>query len=267
MTSVDSLTANLQKFEAVFSSLKPGTVDLICFPENCLYLRVKDTENIEKFELTHSCFMWLGEWARRLGCALHLGSVPLILGGRLFNSSVWITEEGNAEAGYQKIHLFDIELEGQKPIRESDVFERGSSSKIRELKGWRIGESICYDIRFSELYSDYAHHAVDILLIPAAFLVETGRAHWEVLNRARAIESQCYVVASAQAGVHQSLKNAAERRTYGHSLIVEPWGQVLADLGLEPGVQIHHLQKESIQKVRNQIPMASHRRGRKDNFL
>lgn len=264
MTSVDSLAANLHKFETTFSSLRPGSIDLICFPENCLYMRVNQSEGVERFELSHSCFMWLGEWARRLKTTIHLGSVPLLLEGKLYNSSIWIPENGKPQVGYQKMHLFDIELTGQKPIRESDTFERGSAGVIRDFKGWFVGESICYDVRFSELYSGYAYAGVDLILVPSAFLVETGRAHWEVLLRARAIESQCYLLASAQVGTHSSTKSNAERKTYGHSLLIDPWGNIEADLGDIETLRVHQINKEKIKKVREQIPMAQHRRGRKD---
>lgn len=261
MTSVDSLATNLHKFESIFNSIKPGAVDLICFPENCLFLRVRDTDPIEKFELGHSCFLWLGEWAKKLKATLHLGSVPLHINGKLFNSSVWIDSEGRVKAGYQKIHLFDIELTGQKPMRESAVFERGHQPQIQNFMGWKFGESICYDLRFGELYSQYAYQNVDLILVPAAFLVETGRAHWEVLLRARAIENQCYLVASAQVGTHISTKGSGERQTFGHSMIVDPWGRIEVELGEREDVLQHRISYEHINKVRRQIPMSSHRQG------
>jgi predicted amidohydrolase len=267
MTSVDSLSANLQKFETVFSKLKPGTVDLVCFPENCLFLRVRESDPIERFDLSHSCFMWLGEWARRLKTTLHLGSVPMVINGKLFNSSVWISEDGLPHLGYQKMHLFDIELEGQKPIRESAIFDRGTTGSIHNLKGWKIAESICYDVRFSELFSEYAYAQTDIILVPAAFLVETGKAHWEILLRARAIESQNYVIASAQVGNHQSTKAQAERQTFGHSMAIDPWGVVQVNLGTTETLELVHLSMERLHKVRRQMPMASHRRGRKGNTV
>lgn len=276
MTAVDSLAANLAQFELIFNSIKnqqshqteilaPSVIstspDLICFPENCLFLRIKSSDPIEGFELSHSSFLWISEWAKRLGSCIHLGAVPLIIEGKLYNSSMWFGKDGSIQAGYQKIHLFDIALEGQAPIRESDVFARGQAPVIREFNGWRIGESICYDVRFSELYSYYAYNNVDLILIPSSFLVETGQAHWEVLLRARAIESQCFVVASAQVGVHRSLKHiGSERRTFGNSMIVDPWGAISLNLGNEEGVQIYTLHKKAIQKVKNQIPMPDHRR-------
>lgn len=269
MTTVDSLDANLLKFESIFNSIKKlqeqtnseRPLDLICFPENCLFMRVKTTDPIKGFEFSHACFTWLGEWAKRLKSCIHLGSVPLLIDGKLYNSSVWFSEDGVVQLGYQKVHLFDIALEGKTPIRESDVFERGKEPRIHIFKGWRIGESICYDIRFSELYSKYAYENVDVILVPSAFLEETGKAHWEILLRARAIESQCFVVASAQVGSHRSTQYPElERRTYGKSMIIDPWGSVELNLGESEGVQIHHLHKDRISKVRTQIPMANHRR-------
>lgn len=270
MTTVDSLDANLVKFESIFNTIKKlqeeqesseKPLDLICFPENCLYMRVKTTNPIVGFELSHSCFVRMGEWARRLKTCIHLGSVPLIIDGMLYNSSLWLSEEGVIQVGYQKVHLFDIALEGKTPHRESDIFERGKEPRTHNFKGWRVGESICYDVRFSELYSQYAHENVDVILVPSAFLEETGKAHWEVLLRARAIESQCYVVASAQVGSHRSIQYPElERRTYGKSMIIDPWGTVELNLGESEGVQIHHLHKDRINNVRTQIPMANHRR-------
>lgn len=259
ITSVDSLAVNLQKFTSIFSTLKPNEVDLICFPENCLFMRIQTTDAIEQFDLTHSCFLWLGDWAKRLRATIHLGSVPLIINGKLFNSSVWIGQDGIPQVGYQKRHLFDIELSGQKPIKESDLFNRGIENRIMQFKGWNIGESICYDLRFSELYLEYSIAGADLILVPSSFLVETGRAHWEILLRARAIENQTYIVASAQVGTHKSTKSKAERQTYGHSLIVDPWGNIEVDLKLSEGIQIRRILKDKIKNVRTQIPMASHR--------
>jgi len=280
MTAVDSLEANLSQFETIFKNIEQygasshsaslpskdsgrlgHSLDLVCFPENCLFMRIKSSDAVEGFELSHPAFTWIGEWAQRLKVRIHLGSIPLIIDGKLFNSSIWLKEDGSVQVGYQKLHLFDITLRGQTPIRESDVFTHGESPLIHEYKGWKIGESICYDLRFSELYSYYAKENVDLILVPAAFLDETGKAHWEILLRVRAIESQCYVVASAQTGVHRSVRHSGqERRTHGKSMIVEPWGSVELNLGVETGVQFHWLQKDKINQVRTQIPMASHRR-------
>ena len=127
---------------------------------------------------------------------------------------------------YEKIHLFDIELDGLSPVRETDLFKHGKFPSVFKVRGWEIGQAICYDLRFAELFLEYAKQGVDLVLVPAAFLVETGRAHWEVLLRARAIESQCYIVAAAQAGKHLGCQGG-HRMTYGHSLAIDPWGTVI----------------------------------------
>lgn len=261
MTSVDDIEANLQQIkhlvQDVFKKNKPR---LLSFPENCLYLRVVEGEKIEGLSLVHPAFKFLSQLAQQYDAYLHLGSVPLIHEGALFNSSVLITPDGQVLPTYQKLHLFDIQLEGQKPIRESDVFRHGKKPNVIEVDGWRVGETICYDVRFAELFSRYAQEEVDLILVPAAFLVKTGEAHWEILLRARAIESQAFVIASAQAGTHVG-KNGKTRETYGHSLIVDPWGGILGQVHENaPGFCVVTLSRERIEKVRQQIPMKSHRR-------
>lgn len=203
MTSIDDTDANLMQIEAlledIFKTHKPR---LVGFPENCLYMRVKEGEKIQGFSLEDSVFSRLSELAQKYETHLHLGSVPLHIEGHLYNSSMLITPRGEVRPTYQKLHLFDIQLEGQAPIRESDVFRHGQRPSVIEVDGWRIGETICYDVRFAELFSQYARKEVDLILVPAAFLVKTGEAHWEILLRARAIESQAYLMASAQGGTH-----------------------------------------------------------------
>lgn len=261
MTSVDDIDTNLKQIEQllseIFKSAKPRLVNL---PENCLYLRLIEGEKIEGVTLAHPAFTRLAELAKRYNTHLHLGSVPLHLDGSLFNSSVLIKPTGEVLPTYQKIHLFDIQLEGQNPIRESDVFKHGNKPHVIEVDGWRIGEAICYDVRFSELFSVYADLEVDVILLPAAFLVKTGEAHWEILLRARAIESQAYLVASAQGGTHQGLRGG-QRETFGNTMIVDPWGAVVDKVAeRRQGFVLATLNRSNIEKVRQQIPMKSHRR-------
>ncbi|QDK36893.1 carbon-nitrogen hydrolase family protein [Bdellovibrio sp. NC01] len=262
MTSIDDVDANLMQMEALLEEIfksdsKPRFVG---FPENCLYMRIKEGEKIEGFSLSHRAFARLAEQAQKYNTYLHLGSVPLFVEGHLYNSSMLISPEGKITPTYQKMHLFDIQLEGQKAIRESDVFRHGQKPSILEVDGWRIGETICYDVRFAELFSQYARKEVDMILVPAAFLVKTGEAHWEVLLRARAIESQSYLLASAQGGTHQSVRSGA-RETYGHSLIIDPWGAIVAHVEKRSvGFAITTLSRERIDSVRRQIPMRDHRR-------
>lgn len=259
MTSIDDLDSNLMMMESLVDSIQEP-VRLICFPENCLYMRVKEGESLPSLSLEHPAFERLAKLAKTRRAFLHLGSVPIILeDGHTYNSSVIIEPSGEVRSSYQKMHLFDIQLEGQKAIRESDVFRHGQNPSLFMIDDWKIAESICYDIRFAELFSQYAREEVDVILIPAAFLVKTGQAHWEVLQRARAIESQCYVLASAQVGVHNGIRGGV-RETFGHSMVVDPWGQV-AELRREGvGVLVATLRKQTIQDVRRQIPMKFHRR-------
>jgi len=260
MTSIDDLETNLQYIEKAVQKIDPKqNIDLICLPENCLFLRLKEGEKILGLTLQNFALKRLAEISKVRNCHVHLGSIPLDLNGKLYNSSILILPNGEIISSYQKIHLFDIQLDGQSPHRESDVFAHGTDTHHFIIHGWKIGESICYDIRFSELYQRYAKQEVDVILIPAAFLVETGKAHWEVLLRARAIESQAFVVAAAQGGLH---KNASgySRETFGHSMIIGPWGDIKEQLGTKSGILIFQLTKEEIQKVRAQIPMLAHRR-------
>ncbi|MGE5087031.1 MAG: carbon-nitrogen hydrolase family protein [Bacillota bacterium] len=261
MTSIDDTDANLMQIEAlledIFTVHKPR---LVGFPENCLYMRVREGEKIQGFSLDDSVFSRLSELAKKYDTHLHLGSVPLHIEGHLYNSSVLVNPRGEVRPTYQKLHLFDIQLEGQKPIRESDVFRHGQRPSVIEVDGWKIGETICYDVRFAELFSQYARKEVDLILVPAAFLVKTGEAHWEILLRARAIESQAYLMASAQGGTHVS-GNGGMRETYGHSLIVDPWGSIVGQVEKRSvGYSVVKLTKERIEGVRRQIPMKFHRR-------
>lgn len=263
LTSIDDVAHNVSEILRLLATLEKSPPHLVCLPENSLYLRLREGERVPSIELDDERVAPLREWARRFGCAIHLGSAPRSDGSsKLFNSSVMIGSDGVARDVYQKIHLFDVDVVGHKPLRESDVYAPGRAPAVLELHGWKIGLSICYDLRFAELFLEYARASVDLILIPAAFLVPTGRAHWEILTRARAIESQAYVVAAAQGGLHRN--DAGQTRvTYGHSIIVDPWGEVIETLSDDFGdrrVLRARLSKERIAQVRSQIPMASHRR-------
>ncbi|MFV8259508.1 carbon-nitrogen hydrolase family protein [Bdellovibrio bacteriovorus] len=261
MTSVDDVTTNVAQMEELLKeAFKTAQPRFVSFPENCLYLRLKEGEKIEGLTLSHPAFARLSELAKQYNTYLHLGSIPLYLEGHLYNSSTLITPEGEVQPTYQKMHLFDIQLEGQEPIRESDVFRHGQTPNVIDIDGWKVGEAICYDVRFAELFSQYARREVDVILLPAAFLVKTGEAHWEILLRARAIENQSYVIAAAQGGTHKGLRGGT-RETYGHSLIIDPWGAVVGQVEKrEPGVTISKFTRERIDSVRRQIPMKFHRR-------
>lgn len=261
MTSVDDVEKNFQQIEQAVLGLKQAQIAF--FPENCLYMRIQEGQRISGFTLQDDIFKRLSSLTLKTKIALHLGSVPLkeTLNGqeKLTNATIFVSESGQVSCTYRKMHLFDIELEGQKPIRESDVFHHGGEPQVLNFHQVKIGQTICYDLRFAELFSKYAQQHVELIVVPSAFLVPTGKAHWEVLLRARAIESQTFVVAAAQAGVHKS--DHGQRSTYGHSMIVSPWGEILAKAnGSNPQTLEMTLDLEQVEKVRRQIPMKSHRR-------
>jgi len=200
----------------------------------------------------------LSEMAQRHEIFLHVGSLPLRPETpgekRLVNRSILFGPDGHAIAWYDKIHLFDVELETESH-KESDYIRPGEEAVIGAVHSVRIGFSICYDVRFPALYRALARAGAHIFTIPAAFTVPTGEAHWHVLTRARAIENGAFVLAAAQGGEHES-----GRRTYGHSLIISPWGEILAEAGTEPDVLRADLNMEEVSKVRRQIPVLRHER-------
>ncbi|MEM1430862.1 MAG: carbon-nitrogen hydrolase family protein [Pseudomonadota bacterium] len=191
------------------------------------------------------------EEAARRGIWIHNGSTPVKApDGRYLNHTVLIDPTGEVVARYDKIHLFDVFLDGRSPTGESNRYAPGQAAVTVGSPFGRLGLSICYDLRFPHLYRDYALAGATILFIPSAFTVPTGRAHWEVLLRARAIENGAYVIAAAQVGQH-----ADGRVTWGHSLIVSPWGDVLADLGGDaPGQITMDLPLAAAEAARRQIP-------------
>jgi predicted amidohydrolase len=197
------------------------------------------------------------EAAARLGIWVELGSLAVRGegGGRLSNRSFLIDSSGAVRARYDKIHLFDVDLATGESWRESALYAPGGRSVVADSPAGRIGLSICYDLRFPDLYRALTDSGAQLLAIPAAFTVPTGQAHWHVLMRARAIEAGVFVVAAAQSGRHED-----GRETYGHSLVVGPWGEVLLDMGEGTGVGFAEIDLGEIDRVRGRLPAVSHRR-------
>ena len=191
------------------------------------------------------------------GVWLHLGSLAVLTGeGQLANRAFVIDPRGEIRARYDKIHLFDVDLPSGESWRESAIYRGGSEAVIVEgTPVGRLGLTICYDLRFPALFSRIAEAGADLISVPAAFTVPTGRAHWHVLLRARAIEAGLFVVAAAQSGVHQD-----GRQTYGHSLVVDPWGDVILDANELIGVQFAEIDLAKVTEVRTRIPALNHRR-------
>jgi deaminated glutathione amidase len=255
MTSVDQLLINLERVMALYAEAVAAQADLIVFPENTLYFRIRSGSKIEGFsweDLTE-----LKSKVSQSNTAVLLTTPIESEAGKLTNSTILFEPGAEPRVVYSKVHLFDVDVAGAPPVRESDYFESGVGPRDLDFRGWKIGLSICYDVRFSELFLPYAQNA-DLILVPSAFLVPTGEAHWHTLLRARAIEAQAYLAAPAQTGEHVSGDQI--RRTFGHSLVVDPWGKVLVDMATKPGLSLVELSRETIAKVRQQIPMKLHRR-------
>jgi len=197
------------------------------------------------------------EAAAKAGLWVHLGSLALLSGSgeKLVNRGFLIDDTGAIRARYDKIHLFDVDLPDGVSWRESSVYGPGDRAVVVDTPWARIGLSICYDLRFADLYRRLSDAGATVLLVPAAFTVPTGRAHWEILLRARAIESAAFLLAPAQTGRHED-----GRETYGHSLALDPWGDVLLDMGTEPGLALVDIDLARVEAVRARIPVLTHRR-------
>ncbi len=189
---------------------------------------------------------------------VNLGSLALAgerEDGRLVNRGFLIDDSGSIRARYDKMHLFDVDLPTGESWRESASYAGGEAAVVADTPIGRVGMSICYDIRFPDLYRALTGAGATILSIPAAFTVPTGRAHWHILLRARAIEAGVFVVAAAQVGRHED-----GRDTYGHSLVVDPWGEVLLDMGDTPGLSFAEIEPRRVDEVRSRLPAIRHRR-------
>jgi len=196
------------------------------------------------------------EVAQKLGLYLHVGSLAIKLSSnRAANRGFLIDPQGEIVARYDKIHMFDVDLAGGESYRESNRYRPGESAVVADLPWGRLGLTICYDLRFPALYRALAEAGAIMLAIPSSFTKQTGEAHWHVLMRARAIENGCFVLAAAQGGLHEH-----GRSTYGHSLIVDPWGRVLAEGDTEPGIVMAEIDPAEVAAARAKIPSLQHGR-------
>ncbi len=188
--------------------------------------------------------------AKELGIWLHVGSLALrVSDDRLVNRSLLFTPDGALVARYDKIHLFDVDMPSGERIRESDTFAPGGEAVVAKLPWGPLGLSICYDMRFPNLYNALANAGALFMAVPAAFTVPTGKAHWHVLLRSRAIETGSFIFAAAQGGAHE-----CGRHTFGHSLAVNPWGEIVAELATEPGILLFEADEELVNRDRGRIP-------------
>ncbi|MBC7132262.1 MAG: carbon-nitrogen hydrolase family protein [Roseovarius sp.] len=264
VTSGDDPAANLAMLRARMAEARAAGAAFILTPEvsNCVSSSRRHQLAVLSPEQSDPVLAGLREEAARLGVWLLIGSLALRTGdpdGRFANRSFLIDDAGGIRARYDKIHMFDVDVSPEETYRESDGFRPGTRATLAETPWGRIGLSICYDIRFPHLYRRLAQAGADILTVPAAFSHVTGAAHWEVLLRARAIETGCFVLAPAQTGTHTASRGKA-RRTHGHSLVVAPWGEVLADGGTAPGIVTVDLDLSEVAQARKRVPSLRHDR-------
>jgi deaminated glutathione amidase len=188
--------------------------------------------------------------ARKLSIFVHIGSLAVkVSADKAANRSFLIDRRGDVVARYDKIHMFDVDLANGESYRESRSYRAGDLAVVADLPWGRLGVTVCYDLRFPALYRALAEAGASFLSIPAAFTKQTGEAHWHVLMRARAIENGCFVFAAAQGGKHEN-----GRETFGHSLVVDPWGQIIAEAGIEPGVIVAEVDPAQVVAARSRIP-------------
>ena len=235
-----------------------GGAKLIALPEYCGGLRTEGSAFAPPAapEADHPVLAGLRDFADRRGVWLVIGSLAVTgTGGKIVNRGFVVDDGGEIRSRYDKIHLFDIDLSATESYRESALVDGGKNAVLVETPFGRLGHTICYDLRFPGLYRDLAKAGAEILLVPAAFTKKTGEAHWHVLNRARAIENGAFVVAPCAIGPVEG-----GGASYGHSLIVGPWGEVLADGGNGPGVVHATIDLDQVDETRRRIPSLSHDR-------
>lgn len=252
------MAANLARAEALVREAHAKGARFIATPENTPLMehRTEVSRALAEPTAGHPAVKHFAELARELGVYLLLGShAARAQGGRLHNRSVLFDDRGAMVATYDKVHMFDVELSDGATYKESANFEPGADAVIADTPFGKLGLTVCYDVRFAYLYRLLAQAGAEILTVPSAFTQVTGEAHWHVLLRARAIETGSFVIAPAQCGSH-----SGNRRTFGHSLIVDPWGRVLADGGTEQGVIVADLDLAKVSEARSRIPALTHDR-------
>ncbi len=268
MTSGDSVARNLERAaELVKEAVRRGA-ELVVLPENFAFLSDASDAAAERLRIAEHVLV--GKSGDRpivaaMSALAKQLAVPLVLGGmaervegesatKVHNSCVYLDAAGQVTAVYRKIHLFDVDVPDGVRYRESDGVGPGDKTVTVETPLGVLGLSVCYDVRFPELYRELSAKGARLLTVPAAFTLHTGRDHWHLLLRARAVENLCYVLAAAQYGKH------GKRTTYGHALICDPWGQVLAEVGDHEGVAVAEVDEAYQDRLRAELPALNHRR-------
>ena len=255
--ATDNLNQTIQDCEVLSREAYDAGADLICLPEFFSYLNLNEEGlDVAPFrESEHPTLAAFQELSLKLQVWILLGSIAIYDSqGKKRNRSILLNPRGEIEVRYDKIHMFDVNLPNGEVYRESDVFSPGNKAVTASLPWGELGLTVCYDLRFPHLYRSLAHAGADVISVPAAFTRTTGQAHWHVMLRSRAIETGAYVVAPCQYGDHGRAK------TYGHSLIIDPWGRILADGGEDRGYIIAEVNMEEVKNARRMIPALEHDR-------
>ena len=264
LTVGDDPQANRPETLTYLRAAAAGGADLVLTPE-CTGLLSSSRDHqrrVLRTEAEDETLAALRAEARAIGIPVMVGSLGLLTGdadGRFANRSFLIGADGEIVARYDKIHMFDVNVSETEVYRESAAYRPGARAVVADMPFARIGMAVCYDLRFPHLFRRLAQGGAQILTVPAAFNHLTGEAHWEVLLRARAIETGCFVLAPAQTGFHPE-EHGKGRRTHGHSLAVNPWGEVMVDAGTDPGVTFVDLDLSEVDKARGRVPSLTHDR-------
>jgi predicted amidohydrolase len=249
---------NIATTAALIREARAAGADFVLLPENVAMLEPVSRLLTEKAtaEEAHPALAAYRDLAAATGVWLLIGSLAIrVRDDRVANRSFLVNPQGDVVARYDKIHMFDVDLSSGESYRESATVAAGGSAVLADTPWGRLGLTVCYDLRFPHLYRALAQRGAAFFSVPSAFTRTTGRAHWHILQRARAIENGAFVFAPAQCGVH-----AEGRETYGHSLIVDPWGTVLADGGEEPGIILAEIDPTEVSRARTRIPSLTHDR-------
>lgn len=258
MRSGLAVGANVDAAVRLIGEAKAAGADYVLTPEmtNILAANREQLFAAAVEEQSDLALATLCELARKLGIYVHIGSLAIrISPDRAANRSFLIDPKGDVLARYDKIHMFDVDLAGGESYRESRNYRPGELAVLTDIPWGRMGMTVCYDLRFPALYRALAEAGATMLAIPSAFTKQTGEAHWHVLLRSRAIENGCFVFAAAQGGKHEN-----GRETFGHSLIVDPWGRIIAEAGTEPGITVAEIDPAEVANARARVPSLQHGR-------
>lgn len=246
---------NLQQTKQLMLAALADKPDIIVLPEMFNFLCGEPSQRMQQAEMTGygQSYRFLQQFARKHQVLIHGGSICETDGKHYFNTSFIFDKNGNQLASYRKIHLFDVKLPNGFAYQESEFYQAGTDLVLYDIDVYKVGCTICFDLRFADQFLALAQRGADVIMVPSAFTYQTGQAHWEILLRARAIETQTFVLAAGQTGEY--LYKGERRASWGHTMAVDPWGNVLGELGSEIGHLTVDLDFSLQQKVRERMPM------------